>query len=255
MAPGKYVYFVSDVHLGVPSHEASLARERKLVDWLSSIEDSAEAIHIVGDLFDFWFEYATVVPRGFVRVLGKLASIRDRGIPVYMYTGNHDLWMFDYFEKELGIPVYRAPREWEYSGSKFLVGHGDGVGPGDHGYKFIKKVFTSKLCQWLFARLHPNFGIGLALFWSRKSREADAHIDESFQGEKEAQVIYSREQIAHKTLNFIVFGHRHCPTVYPLNEESTFVNLGDWITHFTFGRFDGKKIELKSFSDTTIGQL
>ncbi|MFT7588611.1 MAG: UDP-2,3-diacylglucosamine hydrolase [Limisphaerales bacterium] len=251
MTLGKYVYFVSDVHLGVPSHATSLEREKKLVSFLESIRDSAEAIHIVGDLFDFWFEYRHAVPKGYVRILGTLASIADSGIPVYMYTGNHDLWMFDYFEKELGVPVFKEPQSWEYNGKQFLVGHGDGIGPGDQGYKFIKKVFTSRLCQWLFARIHPNFGIGLALFWSRKSREADAHIDESFKGEKEAQVIYAREQLAHKPLNFFVFGHRHCPTVYPLSDLSTFVNLGDWITHFTFGRFDGEKIELIGYRDTT----
>ena len=250
ISPGKRVFFVSDVHLGVPDHASSLQREKILVEWLDRIAGEAAAIHLVGDLFDFWFEYKHAVPKGFVRILGKLAELRDRGIPIYSYTGNHDLWMFDYFETELGIPVFREPQTWIYNNQRFLVGHGDGIGPGDHGYKFIKRVFSNRLCQWLFARIHPNLGVGMALFWSRKSRLAEEGRDESFQGEQEPQVVYAREQLQHELYRYFVFGHRHCPTVYPLNEQSTFVNLGDWIRHFTYARFDGENIALENFQQT-----
>lgn len=245
MQPGKSVFFVSDVHLGVPDHASSLERERKLVKWLDEISPRAESIHIVGDLFDFWFEYRHAVPRGFVRILGKLAELRDQGIEVHIYTGNHDFWLFDYFPQELGIPVHYDIQRYSYNGKKFLVGHGDGIGPGDHGYKFLKKIFTNPVCQWLFARLHPNLGIGLALYWSRKSRQADAQIDESFKGESEAQVIYAREVLNSEDLDYFVFGHRHWPTKYALNEQAHLLNLGDWITHFTYAEFDGQDATVK----------
>ena len=252
MTPGKQVYFFSDVHLGVPDHASSLAREQRLVAWLQHIAPTAEAVHIVGDLFDFWFEWRLAVPRGYVRILGQLAAMRDAGIPIYAYTGNHDLWYFGYFEEELGIPVYREPQTWTYGSHRFLVGHGDGIGPGDHGYKFIKRVFSNRLCQWAFARLHPNLAIGMALFWSRKSRKADADLDESFRGEAEAQVIYAREHQASDPHNFYVFGHRHCPARLPLDAQTKMVNLGDWIHHFSFGVYDGQDLQLRSWDGQAV---
>ncbi len=242
---GKKVYFVSDVHLGVPDYASSLEREKRLVAWLDRAAEDAAAIHLVGDLFDFWFEYRHTVPRGFVRVLGKLAELSDRGIPLYAYTGNHDLWMFDYFPRELGVPVFREPQSWTYGKDRFLVGHGDGIGPGDHGYKLIKRVFSNRLCQWAFARLHPNFGVGLALFWSRRSRMADAGKDESFQAEREPQVVYARQVLEREAYRYFVFGHRHCPVQYPLSPESSLVNLGDWITHFSYAVYDGQGLQLE----------
>ena len=204
---------------------------------------------IGGDLFDFWYEYKKVVPKGFVRILGKLAEITDSGIPVHFFVGNHDMWMTDYFQKELNIPVYFEPVPFEFNGKKFLVGHGDGLGPGDHGYKFIKKVFSSKLCQWLFARLHPNFGIGIANYFSRKSRIATGDSDEKFLGEeKEWLVIYCKEILAKKHFDFLVFGHRHLPLDIKIS-NSRYINLGDWIRYFTYGVFDGTTFELKKFEN------
>jgi UDP-2,3-diacylglucosamine hydrolase len=252
MAPGKHVYFVSDVHLGVPDHASSLARERRLVAWLDHVAPNAEAIHVVGDLFDFWFEWRRAVPRGFVRVLGKLAELKDAGIDVQAYAGNHDLWYFGYFEEELGIPVHHAPMRWTWGGRDFVVGHGDGIGPGDHGYKAIKAVFRNRLCQWAFARLHPNLAVSMALFWSRKSRQADEGVDESFQGEAERQVIWARERQALEPADFYVFGHRHCPARYPLDERALFVNLGDWITHFSFAEFDGEALHLRHWDGARV---
>lgn len=245
MKPGKKIYFASDFHLGVPTYEKSLEREHKIVKWLDSIKADAEELYLLGDVFDFWFEYRTVVPRGYVRLLGKLAELSDSGIKIHYFTGNHDMWTFDYLEKELNVIIYRVPIEISYNGKAFYIGHGDGLGPGDHGYKFIKKVFASKVCQWLFARLHPNFGIGIANYFSKKSRIATGTTDEKFLGEeKEWLVIYSKEILAKKHFDYLIFGHRHLPLDIKI-DSSRYINLGDWIQYFTYGVFDGAEFELK----------
>ena len=246
MEKGKKIYFASDFHLGVPTYEKSLQREKKIVAWLGSIENDCEELYLLGDVFDFWFEYKTVVPRGFVRLLGKLAEISDRGIPVHYFTGNHDMWTFDYLVKEINVKLYREPVEANYNGKSFYIGHGDGLGPGDHGYKFIKKVFASKTCQWLFARLHPNFGVAMANYWSGKSRIATGTLDEKFLGEeKEWLVIHSKELLAKKHYDFLIFGHRHLPLDIAINGNSRYVNLGDWVKYNSDAVFDGEKLELK----------
>ena len=245
MKTGKKIYFASDFHLGVPTYEKSLEREHRIVRWLDSIRNDAEELYLLGDVFDFWFEYRTVVPRGFVRLLGKLAELSDSGIKIHYFTGNHDMWTFDYLEKELNVTIYRAPIERVYNSKSFYIGHGDGLGPGDHGYKFIKKIFASKICQWLFARLHPNFGIGIANYFSKKSRIATGTTDEKFLGEeKEWLVIYSKEILAKKHFDYLIFGHRHLPLDIKIN-DSRYINLGDWIQYFTYGVFDGENFELK----------
>ncbi|MBK7429488.1 MAG: UDP-2,3-diacylglucosamine diphosphatase [Bacteroidia bacterium] len=245
MKTGKKIYFASDFHLGVPTYEKSLEREHRIVRWLDSIRNDAEELYLLGDVFDFWFEYKTVVPRGYVRLLGKLAELSDSGIKIHYFTGNHDMWTFDYLEKELNVTIYRAPIERVYNSKTFYIGHGDGLGPGDHGYKFIKKIFASKICQWLFARLHPNFGIGIANYFSKKSRIATGTTDEKFLGEeKEWLVIYSKEILAKKHFDYLIFGHRHLPLDIKIN-DSRYINLGDWIQYFTYGVFDGENFELK----------
>ena len=242
------IYFASDFHLGVPTFEKSLEREKKVIRWLDSIKEDAVELYLMGDVFDFWFEYKTVVPKGHVRLLGKLAELSDSGITLHYFTGNHDMWAFDYLEKEINVKIYRSPIERNYSGKDFYIGHGDGLGPGDHGYKFIKKIFSSKICQWLLARLHPNFGIGIANYFSRKSRIATGTTDEVFRGEeKEWIVIYSKEILAKKYFDYLIFGHRHLPLDITINNKSRYINLGDWIQYFTYGVFDGKDFELKKF--------
>ena len=246
--PGKKIYFLSDFHLGAPNHEKSLEREKKIVAFLETIRKDAAAIFIMGDMFDFWYEYKKVVPRGYVRLLGKLANITDSGIPVYFFVGNHDMWMSDYFEKELNIPVYYAPKEYEWNNKKFYIGHGDGLGPGDHGYKFIKKIFRNSFCQWLFGQLHPTWGIGLANYFSRKSREKTGDSDVIFLGEdNEWLAIYSRDMLKTKHYDYFIFGHRHLPLDIQLNETSRYVNLGDWIRNFTYAEFDGNDVVLKKW--------
>ena len=244
---GKKIYFISDFHLGAPTSEESLIRERKICQWLETIKADVSILFILGDVFDFWFEYRHVVPKGYVRILGKLAEIADKGIPIYLFTGNHVMWMFDYLPKELGIKLYRQPEEFNFDNRKFLIGHGDGLGPGDHGYKFIKKVFANKFCQWLFARLHPNFGISLANFWSRKSRQHTGHHDAKYLGDdKEYLVQYIIETEKTKHFDYYIFGHRHLPIDKQI-ESSHYINLGDWLSYFTYAEWDGSKLSLKKF--------
>lgn len=244
----KKIYFASDFHLGAPNPETSLIREKKIVDWLSHIEKDAEEIYLVGDIFDFWFEYKRAIPRGFVRLQGKIAELTDKGIPVHVFTGNHDMWIFDYLPSELGIKLYREPIVREYFGKKFFIGHGDGLGPGDKGYKFLKKVFANKFCQWCFERLHPNFGIWLAEISSRSSRAKSGEADKEFQGEEnEWLVAYCKEILQKEHFDMFVFGHRHLPLEIKLNERSKYYNLGEWINYCTYLEVSENSIELKSW--------
>ena len=249
MISSKKIYFLSDFHLGAPNITESLKREKKIIRFLDEIKNDALEIFILGDLFDFWYEYKKVVPKGYVRILGKLAEITDSGIPVYFFVGNHDMWMNDYFQKELNIPVFFEPREFEYSGKKFLIGHGDGLGPGDHGYKFIKKVFRNKACQWLFGILPPYIGMGIAGYFSRKSRAQTGQSDEVFLGEdKEWLIQYSKEILQKTHYDYFVFGHRHLPLNIRLTEKSRYLNLGDWIKYDSYAVFDGINMELKYYN-------
>lgn len=244
----KKIYFSSDNHLGAPTPEESKPRELKFVQWLDEVKEDAAAIFLLGDLFDFWFEYKHVVPKGFVRVLGKLAEIRDSGIPIYFFVGNHDLWMNDYFEKELNIPVYHKPKEFLFNNKLFLIGHGDGLGPGDRGYKRMKKVFTNPVAKRLYRWLHPDLGMPLAQYFSVKNKAISGEEDVEFLGEeREWLVQYCKRKLGIKHYDYFVFGHRHLPLEIDLNDNSTYVNLGDWINYFTYGEFDGERLILKKF--------
>ena len=243
----KKIYFASDQHLGAPSPEASLPREKKFVAWLDTIKEDAGTIFLLGDLFDFWFEYKTVVPKGFVRVLGKLAELKDAGIDIYFFVGNHDLWMRDYFQKELNIPVFHKPQEFDINGKIFLIGHGDGLGPGDYGYKRMKKVFTFPFFKWLFRWLHPDIGVRLGHYFSVKNKLISGDEDARFLGEENEWLVqYCRKKLTEKHYDFFVFGHRHLPLEINLNTNSTYINLGDWIQYFTYGEFM-KTFKLKEF--------
>jgi UDP-2,3-diacylglucosamine hydrolase len=245
---GKKVYFLSDFHLGVPDQASSLEREKRIVAFLDQIKDNAAMIFVVGDLFDFWFEYRTVVPKGYVRILGKLAELTDNQIPVHFFVGNHDMWMSGYFEKELNIPVYYESKTYEFNGKKILVGHGDGLGPGDHGYKFIKKIFRNPICQFLFGLLPPFFGISLANFFSKRSRTMTGTTDENFLGEdKEWLVLYAKDKLKEEHFDYFIFGHRHLPIDFQLKEDSRYINLGDWIKYNSYAEFDGATIQLKYY--------
>ncbi len=248
LIPGQKIYFLSDVHLGAPNAAKSMEREKKLLRFLNMASIDASVLFIVGDLFDFWYEYKNVVPRGYVRILGKLAELTDRGIAIHFFVGNHDMWMRNYFQQELNIPIYFSEKTFTFNETRFYIAHGDGLGPGDHGYKFLKKIFRNPVCQWLFGILPPAIGMGLANFFSRKSRESiDNHEKEFWGDDKEWLMIHSREVLEKEHFDYFIYGHRHVPGIHPLLKGSKYVNLGDWITHFTYAVWDGKQMELKKF--------
>ena len=245
---GKKVFFASDFHLGAPNSETSKIRERKIIRWLDSIEEKAAAIFLVGDLFDFWFEYSKVIPKGFIPFISKISQLRDKNIPVYFFTGNHDLWMKGYFTEELGIPVFHEPIELKIGNVSMMVGHGDGLGPGDHKYKFLKKVFVHPLSKWLFKWLHPDIGIKIAHAWSGHSRITNIEKDENrFLGDDEWLWAYCKEVEQTHHHDFYIFGHRHLPLELKVGQNSTYFNLGEWVSQYTYLEFDGNKPILKTF--------
>ena len=251
IATGKKVYFLSDFHLGAPNDTESRKREDRLVRFLQDARKDAGVIFIVGDIFDFWFEYKTVVPKGFVRILGTLAQMADEGIQLHIFTGNHDLWMQDYLSKELNAKLYFEPQQFTIQNKQFLIGHGDGLGPGDEGYKRLKKIFTNPICQWLFRWLHPDAGIQLANYFSRKSRAKTGNADELFLGEdKEWLILYAKEQAKTMAVDYFIFGHRHYAIDLRLNDKSRYINLGDWIRLNTYAVFDGKDVQLLTWEAT-----
>ena len=242
---GKKVYFLSDFHLGAPNDTESRKREDRLVRFLQDARKDAGIIFIVGDIFDFWFEYKTVVPKGFVRILGTLAQMADEGIQLHIFTGNHDLWMQDYLSKELNATLYFEPQTFTIQHKQFLIGHGDGLGPGDQGYKRLKKIFTNPICQWLFRWLHPDAGIQLANYFSRKSRAKTGNADELFLGEdKEWLILYTKEKAKTMAVDFFIFGHRHYAIDLKINDKARYINLGDWIRLNTYAVFDGTDLQL-----------
>lgn len=243
----KKIYFASDLHLGLPDYKQSRHRERLFVQWLDTIKSSAKALYLLGDIFDFWFEYKRAIPRGFTRFLGKLAEFSDAGIDVHLFTGNHDMWIFDYLPEEIGLTLHKGPITVDLLGSRFYLAHGDGLGDNDKGYLFLKKIFAAPLSQWLFARFHPNLGIGIANRWSVSSR--NSHEEPKFLGEdKEYLIIYSKKLEAKEHADFYVYGHRHVPMDIAIDNNSRIINLGDWIGHFTYGVFDGERFLLEHYN-------
>lgn len=248
---GKKIYFASDFHLGIPNLKASIERERRLCRWLEMIREDAAMIYLVGDIFDTWFEYKNVVPKGHTRFLGKLAELRDSGLELEAFTGNHDLWMRGYFESELNIPVHHHPIRRSFNGKNFLIAHGDGLGPGDHGYKILKKVLRSPFAQWLYRRLHPDTGVGMA---GRFSRMGAKHTDDdsnAFLGpEKEWLVQYCLQILEQEPMDYFIFGHRHLALEYELPKGAKYINLGDWLRYDSYAVFDGTELSLNYFNPT-----
>ncbi|WP_442796360.1 UDP-2,3-diacylglucosamine diphosphatase [Pelobium manganitolerans] len=244
-----HYYFASDFHLGVPSYKSSRERERRLVRWLDHIKTDAHSVFLMGDVFDFWFEYRTVVPKGYIRLFGKLAELSDAGVQLYIFKGNHDMWMFDYFEKELGAKLISDELLLDWGGKRFFLHHGDGLGDGDRGYKFLKHIFRSRFCQWLFARLHPNFGVGIANYWSQKSRLAGNKKQAALQVDFEEKWLKGYYESLHRAfgkVDYLVMGHRHFPIELRV-KDLTYVNLGEWVNFSSYAVFDGESLQLKHF--------
>jgi len=246
MPTGKNIYFASDFHLGAINYASSREREDRIVRWLDMIKDDVAELFLIGDVFDFWFEYSTVVPKGHIRFLGKLAELADAGVKLYLFKGNHDMWMFNYFVTELNATIISNEMVMERGGKKFYLHHGDGLGPGDHKYKFLKKFFRSGFCQWLFARLHPNLGVGIATGWSKESRKLSDKTDHLKPYEQEWLVTYSKEVLKTTYYDYLIFGHRHLPLDIQLG-SSRYINLGEWINFNSYAVFDGTNLDLRYF--------
>ncbi|MEI7594365.1 MAG: UDP-2,3-diacylglucosamine diphosphatase [Bacteroidota bacterium] len=253
LKPNKKIYFASDFHLGIPDYETSRKREELIVKWLDDISVDASHILLMGDIFDFWFEYKRVVPKGFVRILGKLAQLTDSGIEIHLFTGNHDMWMHNYFEKELSVIIQRKPIIATINNTTFYLAHGDGIGPGDKNYKLLKTIFSSRLLQWTFSRLHPNFALMFANAWSQKSRLVNHLDDEVFFGNEERLILFSNEYLkTHKRLDYFIFGHRHLAYNIEIDNKARIINLGEWVKQKTFAEFDGTELNLRYYPSWEI---
>lgn len=252
MTQKKRTYFISDIHLGASALKNNKEREKLFVSWLSEAQKDAKAIFLVGDIFDFWFEYRKVVPKGFTRTLGKIAEITDSGIPVHFFTGNHDLWAFDYLPEEVGITLHREPARIVIDEKKFFIAHGDGLDLSDKGYLFLKSIFTNKLLQWMFARVHPNLAFSIGHGWSKKSRLSHKPEEENFKGvNNEGMINFAREILKTESIDIFVTGHRHIPMNIELEEGVQFINTGDWVNHFTYAVFENGEIELKKYKSSS----
>ena len=246
---GKSIYFSSDNHLGAPNYSDSLIREKLFISWLDKIKTDAQVIFLLGDLFDFWFEYYKSVPKGFTRVLGKLAELSDSGIKIYFFVGNHDYWTRNYFQKEIGMEVLKKPTEFKINNKLFFIGHGDGLGPGDFKYKFLKRIFRNPLFIFLFRINYPWFGIPLGNFFSRKNKILSGNNIKFKSKENEILYHFCKKKLNVKHYDFFVFGHRHLPLKIELSNNSYYFNTGDWINHYSFLHFKDDSLELKYFKN------
>ena len=245
--PSKRIYFCSDNHLGSPNRNLSLEREKIFITWLDQIKTDAQAIFFLGDLFDFWFEYKKVVPKGFTRLFGKLAELSDSGIDLFFFVGNHDCWIGNYFEDELGINVFHKKVDLNIDNYNILIGHGDGLGPGDNKYKFLKLLFRNPILKKLFSFIHPDLGISLGSFLSQKNKILSGS-EKVFESEdKEMLFSYCKDVLKTKYYHFFIFGHRHIPLALDLGNNSKYFNTGDWITHFSYLVYDGNSFNLNYF--------
>ncbi|MCX2485115.1 UDP-2,3-diacylglucosamine diphosphatase [Pedobacter sp. MR2016-24] len=244
----KNIYFASDFHLGSPNHAESRIREDRIVRWLTSIEDKCSELFLMGDIFDFWFEYRKVVPKGYIRLQGKLANMSDAGVKIYFFKGNHDMWVEDYFTKEMGIQIVSDELVINRGGKSFYLHHGDGLGPGDANYRILRKVFRNPVCRWLFSILPPVIGLGIATGWSKESRIVNTRVEEVFLGEdKEWLAVYSREVLEKQHYDYFIYGHRHLPMIIELGNNSQYYNIGEWFGFNSYAVFDGEELRLEYF--------
>ena len=243
----KKIYFASDFHLGSPNFEESRKREKKIVDWLDFISADVQELFLLGDIFDFWYEFGKVIPKGYVRLFGKLAQLSDNGVKIHYFKGNHDMWLRDYFQEELGVLVWHDSLELTINKKKFHISHGDGIGPGDWQYRFLKSCFQSKTLQRIFSLFHPDLSLAIAYKWSRHSRKGNSKKDEKFYGMNERQIVFSKELLEKEHFDYFIYGHRHLCLDIALTEDSRYLNSGDWIKYNSYIQFDGEELTLNYF--------
>jgi UDP-2,3-diacylglucosamine hydrolase len=245
----KNIYFASDFHLGLDNKLTSMEREKKIVEWLRSIEASCSQLFLLGDLFDYWFEYKESVPKGYVRFLGQLANMADSGIQIHLFIGNHDMWQKDYLKDEIGLNLYYEPRVFTFGDKTFFLGHGDGLGPGDLKYKFIKKFIRNPFLQWCYSLIHPTWGLKLMRFFSQRNDRYNHEIKDI---QKEWLMQFAEDTLLTQDVDYFIFGHRHVAIDYTLsNSKSKYVNLGDWLDFCTYAVFDGHELVLKQYDESS----
>jgi UDP-2,3-diacylglucosamine hydrolase len=245
LADTKKIYFTSDFHLGLPAGSPPVERERKVVRWLRSVMADAKEIYLLGDVFDFWWEYKLVVPKGFTRFLGTISSITDSGIPVHFFTGNHDMWVGDYLSRECGITIHTEPLTAVFDGRKFHLAHGEGLGTNDKLYKILLAIFRNKPLRAMYSALHPSIGVGIGLKWSLSSRLGKGISLEFLGEEKEDLIRYAKSLLKNEKIDYFIFGHRHLARNFKLKEGSEIVFLGDWIKNGSYAEWDGQKLIFK----------
>lgn len=246
MAETGKIYFASDFHLGLPAGSPPVEREKKVVSWLNTIAPEAKEIYLIGDIFDFWWEYKLVVPRGFTRFLGTVAAITDSGIPVHFFTGNHDMWVGDYLSQECGVTIHTTPITTLFNGKKFHLAHGEGLGTRDTGYKILLSIFRNKPLRVMYSALHPSIGVGIGHKWSLNSR-LGTDITKEFLGEEKEELIrYAKAVLENDNIDYFIFGHRHLAMTYKLKEGAVIVFLGDWIKNGSFAEWDGNALTFKT---------
>lgn len=245
----KNIYFLSDAHLGSLAIEHRRMQERRLVRFLDDIKEKASAIYLLGDMFDFWYEYKYVVPRGYTRFLGKLSELTDMGVEVHYFTGNHDIWAYDYLAKECGVTLHTKPLTTEIYDKVFFIAHGDGLGDGDKKFKLIRGIFHNRLCQRLFSAVHPRWGMWFGLQWAKHSRLKRKEGEPPYMGDdKEQLVLFTKDYMkGHADVDYYIYGHRHIELDLQLTKRVRMMIIGDWISHFTYVVFDGVHLFLSEY--------
>lgn len=245
----KNIYFLSDAHLGSLAIEHRRMQERRLVRFLDDIKEKASAIYLLGDMFDFWYEYKYVVPRGYTRFLGKLSELTDMGVEVHYFTGNHDIWAYDYLARECGVTLHTKPLTTEIYDKVFFIAHGDGLGDGDKKFKLIRGIFHNRLCQRLFSAVHPRWGMWFGLQWAKHSRLKRKEGEPPYMGDdKEQLVLFTKDYMkGHADVDYYIYGHRHIELDLQLTKRVRMMIIGDWISHFTYVVFDGVHLFLSEY--------
>lgn len=251
LSDGKKIYFLSDVHLGAPVLDDKRQRELRLVRWLDSIRPDCGVLFLLGDIFDFWFEYKRSVPKGYIRFLAKICEFTDQGIPVHFFTGNHDIWAFDYLPQECGVILHTHNEIFNINGKRLFIGHGDALNPRDKGYLFLYRTFHNRFLQRCFRWVHPDLGILLAQKWSSHSRLENGKIEaDQFAGEEREEIVrFCKNALEISHFDYFIFGHRHLAIDFALSGNSRYINTGDWVTLYTYATFDGKNAELHRVSE------